>query len=299
MIEGCVRHGLQPFLYYIYLVYICRMKRNCSKSFFIAAVMVSGMCGYATVKAQTGISISPPRIYYAIGPGQSQTEKVLVSNPSVDYTLELGVSFEDWAYNEFGDNLMYEPGTLSTSCAAWIAVPEAYFSLAPGESKELDVQMTMPADYRNDTVPVHTAILYVTQLNPRDGVDQEGANIKIAVRTGIKLYQRMPGGNRPDLDITDFKYDTADNERGLVLFFDNISNTWADGRISLELLNQSTGTKTVLPDVTFYSMPGDRRQQYLALPNDLESARYIATAIVNYGDTNTVKIAELEFRHEN
>lgn len=294
MTKGCIHFRLQPFVYYIY-----PMKMKYFNSILVGFAIVLLGVGHVPATAQTGISISPPRMYYVIGPGQSQTEKVLVSNPSADYTLELGVSFEDWEYNEFGGNRMYEPGTLNTSCAAWVSVPEAYFSLAPGESKEFDVQMTMPADYRNDTVPVHTAILYVTQLNPRDGVDQEGANIRIAVRTGIKLYQRMPGNHHPDLEITNFRYDKADDAQGLILFFDNISNTWVDGRISLELLNQSTGKKTVLPDLTFYSMPGDQRQQYLALPADLEPARYIATAIVNYGDANTVKIAELEFSHEN
>lgn len=247
--------------------------------------------------AQTGISISPPRVYYVIGPGQSQTEKVVVSNPSRDYPLELAVSFEDWAYDAYGDNQMYQAGTLATSCAAWLSVPEAYFSLAPGESKEIDVQMTVPVGYQNDTVSVHTAILYVTQLNPRDGVDQQGANIRIAVRTGIKLYQRLPGNFNPSLEITNFRY-AQEDVPALILHFDNDGDVWADGRISLELLNQATGAKRLVPDELFYSMPGDQRQKYLTLPEDLEAGKYIATAIVNYGEANTVKIAELEFTHE-
>ncbi len=258
------------------------------------------LLGFSTIRAhaQTGISISPPRVYYVIGPGQSQTEKVVVSNPSKDYSLELAVSFEDWAYNAYGDNVMHQAGTLATSCAAWLSVPEAYFSLAPGESKEVDVQMTVPANHlRNDSVPVHTAILYVTQLNPRDGVDQQGANIRIAVRTGIKLYQRLPGSFNPNLEITNFRYEKSETPT-LVLHFDNDGDVWTDGWISLELLNQATGAKTTLPDELFYSMPGDKRQRHLALPETLETGKYIATAIVNYGDAKTVKIAELDFSHE-
>lgn len=271
------------------------MKTSYLSYFLIACALL--LMGSAT-QAQTGISISPPRVYFVIGPGQSQTEQVVVSNPSKDYPLELAVSFEDWDYSTYGDNQMYQAGTLATSCAAWISVPEAYFSLAPGESKEINVQMTVPADYRNDTVPVHTAILYVTQLNPHDGVDQQGANIRIAVRTGIKLYQRLPGNFNPSLEITNFQYEKKETPT-LVLHFDNDGDVWADGRISLELLNQATGAKKVLTDVLFYSMPGDQRQQYLELPEKLEAGKYIATAIVNYGEANTVKIAELEFSHEN
>ncbi len=244
-----------------------------------------------------GITIGPSRVYYTIGPGQSQTEKVRITNPSKDYTLELGISFEDWHYSAQGDNVLYDPGTLPSSCAAWVNAP-AFFSLGPEETKEIDVQLSIPAGYSNDTVPVHTAMLYVTQLNPRESVDKDGANIRIAVRTGIKLYQRLPGAYKPELDITGFGYETAqEGPSALVLSFANTGNVWADGAMKLELLNQATGAKTVIPDVAFFSMPGDRREQYIALPDDLEPASYIATALVNYGDANALKIAELEFNH--
>lgn len=244
-----------------------------------------------------GITIGPSRVYYTIGPGQSQTEKVRVTNPSKDYTLELGISFEDWQYSPQGDNVLFDPGTLASSCAAWVNAP-TFFSLAPGETREIDVQLSMPAGYRNDTVPVHTTMLYVTQLNPRETVDRDGANIRIAVRTGIKLYQRLPGVYKPELDITGFGYETDDDgQSGLVLLFANTGNVWADGMMKVELLNQMTGAKTVIPDVAFFSMPGDLREQYIALPENLERAGYIATAIVSYGDANTLKIAELEFNY--
>lgn len=247
---------------------------------------------------QTGITIGPPRVYFAINPGQSQTERIIVSNPSPDYTLELGVSFEDWKYSATGDNLTFAPGTLPTSCVSWVTLPEAFFSLKPGESKELDIQMSIPADYRNDTVPVHTAMLYVTQLNPRDGVDKDGANIQIAVRTGIKLYQRPANRQVPDIEITNFTMQTDSTNSWLTLHFDNVGKIWADGSISVELLDQSKGTKYELSPAAFFSMPGDQRQQHLLLPKDLEKGSYMATAIINYGDAASVKIAELDFRYD-
>lgn len=246
-------------------------------------------------QAQVGVSIDSPRLYFEIGPGQSHVEQLVVSNPSKDYTMEMGISFDDWAYSESGENLMYDAGKLPTSCAAWISVSEAYFSLTPGESKTLDIRMAMPATHR-DGVPVHTAILYITQLNPRDGKDQNGANIRTAVRTGIKLYQRLPGTPHPDIEITNFYYKKSETPE-LVLAFDNTGTTWADGNLNIELLDQSTGTKIELPDRLFYTLPGDRRLQAISLPADLRPSRYIATAIINYGDADIVKIAELEFGH--
>lgn len=250
------------------------------------------------VQAQTGITIGPPRVYFAINPGQSQTEKIMISNPSPDYTLELGVSFEDWEYSPTGENLNYAPGTLPTSCVSWVTLPEAFFSLKPGESKEMDIQMTVPANYQNDTVPVHTAMLFVTQLNPRDGVDKNGANIQIAVRTGIKLYRRPANRQVPDIEIVNFTKHQDSIRHWVTLHFNNVGKIWADGSISMELLDQSTGEKYELPISDFYSMPGDQRKHQLLLPADLGKGSYIATAIVNYGDVSTVKIAELEFSIE-
>lgn len=252
---------------------------------------------------QTGIAIGPPRVYFNIGPGQSQTEKILVSNPSKDYTLELGISLEDWEYNERGDNIIHPAGTLPTSCVAWVSVQDAYFSLGPGESREIEVQMSVPMDYRSNKAPanatpappVHTAMLYVTQLNPRDGIDETGANIRIAVRSGIKLYQRMPGPAKPSIDITDFRLESENDAKYLALYYTNNGKIWADGVISIDLLNQETGQKTTIPDVRYYSMPNDTRIQTIPLPKGMAPGAYIATAIVDYGDSRSIQIAELEF----
>lgn len=248
--------------------------------------------------AQTGITIGPPRVYFHINPGQSQTEHVIVSNPSKDFTLELGVSFEDWEYNDFGDNLTYTAGTLASSAAAWLTMDQSFFSLAPGESKELAIQMSIPADFESEGVPVHTSMMYVTQLNPREGVDKDGANIQIAVRTGIKLYRSPANRITPEIEITNFTAHKDTSHRWLTLHVDNVGKIWADGTISTELLNQRDGSKTILPLHDFYTMPGDRRQHLIWLPADLKKGEYIISAMLNYGDLTTVKIAELEYIYE-
>lgn len=249
--------------------------------------------------AQTGITIGPPRVYYTIGPGQNQTERVLVSNPSKDYALELAVSFEDWEYSSYGDNILYPPNTRPTSCANWISIADSYFSLQPGESKYIDVNMAVPVTHSvNDSVPVRTVMMYVTQLNPREGTNHEGANIRIAVRTGIKLYQRYTAAHLPDINISNLKYEKVENNVALLaLYFENTGKIWADGVISTELLNPNTGEKVVLEKTPYYSMPGDQRIQNLLLPEDLKAASYIATLVVTYGDQEAVKIAELDFTH--
>ncbi|MGN8056335.1 fimbrial biogenesis chaperone [Pedobacter sp. 22163] len=244
--------------------------------------------------AQTGLSVTPPRVYFTVAPGESQRQKITVSNVSKTSTLDLSISLNDWSYDEKGNNLIHNAGSTPTSCAKWVAIlPSSFFSLAPGEHRDIEIQLAPPANLK-DSIAVHTAMLYVSQLNPVDDVSQKGTNIKVAVRTGIKLYQRLPISRNANLDIENF----AKVKEELVLKFANIGNVWADGTASCELLNRQTGKKTTLKDIIFYSLPGDKRDIYFTLPQTLEKGEYVASAVLNYGDDATVKLAELEFKHE-
>lgn len=248
-----------------------------------------------TVQAQSGISVSPPRNYFTVSAGQSESKKVLVSNPSKTTRLDLAISFNDWSYDENGNNTIHDAGTLPSSCAPWISIlPQSYFSLAPGETHEIEIIVAPPASSSSD-VPVHSAMLYITQVNPENAVNENGANIKVSVRTGIKIYQRYPGARLPQLEIENFSYT---NTKDLLLEFRNDGNIWADGTLTCELINQETGKKTLLPDTIFYTMPQDYRKLPIVLPDDLAKGKYIATALLNYGDDETIKMAELRFSHD-
>ncbi len=249
---------------------------------------------YTTINAQSGLSVSPPRNYFTVAVGQSESKKVLVSNPSKTSRLDLAVSLNDWSYDELGNNVIYDAGTRDNSCANWISIaPQSFFSLAPGESYEMELIVSVPNNL-NTTIPVHTAMLYITQINPEDAVNEHGTNIKVSVRTGIKIYQRFPGARLPELEIQNFVYD----KENLILDFDNTGNIWADGTLTCELINQETGKKTSLPDMVFYTIPKDQRKVVIALPVALEKGKYIATSMLNYGENATIKMAELSFTHE-
>ncbi|HZJ79128.1 MAG TPA: hypothetical protein VFC69_00965 [Dysgonamonadaceae bacterium] len=250
-----------------------------------------------SITAQTGLSVSPPRTYFTLGPGQTETKQILVSNPSKTHTLELSVSFNDWEYDSIGNNVMAEAGVLSNSCADWVDIlPQSFFSVAPGQSYELDVRMRVPENLSDDE-PVHTCMLFITQINPTDGVNEQGANIKIAVRSGVKLYHRKPVARNADVEIMDFAYN-KEQPNQIKFAFENTGNVWTDGTITCDLLNQETGEQTKLENVVFYSMPGDYRYLYFQLPDDLEAAKYIATAIFDYEHAASVKMAELSFDYE-
>ncbi len=245
--------------------------------------------------SQAGITASPTRLYYK--PGNKQEQKVIVSNPNKDKSLEIGVALNDWAYDSLGNNLSFEAGTLPVSCASSVKVlPGSYFTLAPGETKELSVSVAGVSTDKN--IPVRTAMLYLTQLNPGDATAQNGAAIKVTVRMGIKIYYTDDANAKANMEITNFTtVKEGDKISALKLFADNVGSIWLNGTIHYDLLNKETGKKYQIAPLEFYSLPGDKRIFENALPKDMDKGKYTATAIVNFGTNEELKIAELDFNY--
>ncbi|SFN44798.1 P pilus assembly protein, chaperone PapD [Paenimyroides ummariense] len=261
------------------------------------AFFLIALCWCSNVCAQTGVSVSPPRLYFESDAGKSSRQKVTVTNVSATHVMNLAVSTGDWRYNEMGENMMFPADSLETSCAGWVSISKAdsYFSLKPGENKEVEVNITVPNTFSGDPA-AHTAMLYVTQMNPVDDVDSKGANIKVSVRSGIKLFHRTNEIKKRKLEIENILFDKKNNR--MELYFSNNGNIWADGIVYPELFNAATGKKTVLDHIVFYTMPADKRKMLIALPDNLEKGKYTANILIDYGDENTIEMGELSFTNE-
>lgn len=249
------------------------------------------------INAQTGVSVSPPRLYFESDAGKSTTQKVTVTNVSAKNSLDMAVSLGDWEYNETGENKMSPANTLPTSCASWISIKneDTYFTLAPGERKDIDVTITPPATL-SDQMLAHTAVLYVSQMNPVNDIDNKGANIKVSIRSGIKLFHKLTAKATKKIEIHNLTL--APSKKDLTILFENQGNIWTDGKIQTELVNTENGNKVSLDQIIFYTMPGNKRELNIPLPATLLKGKYTASVMIDYGDNNNLELAELNFTHE-
>lgn len=249
------------------------------------------------ISAQTGLSVSPPRVYFETTAGSSSTQKVTVTNVSAKHTLDLAVSLGDWEYDEKGENVMHPANTLKNSCAQWISInkEDTYFSLAPGERKDLNVTLTTPT-LSKDQLAAHTAVLFVSQMNPVDGTDSKGAKIKVSVKSGIKIFHKKPETTIRKIEIKGLKFDTA--QKILNLQFENQSELWTDGKINIDLINTTTGKKITLDTIIFYTLPGNSRKINIPVNDLKEKGSYNLSVLIDYGDDNTLEMAELNFNYE-
>lgn len=248
------------------------------------------------LQAQVGLSVSPPRVYYTLGAGESGTQQILVNNTSKQHSLDLSITFGDWKYDENGNNIMLPPDTLHNSCASWLSLPEGtYITLEPGESRNISLLMTVPSGIDADD-NVRTAMLYITQMNPVDGVDARGASIRINVRQGIKIYRKGLQPEQKQLEIVQM---SLDREKKMIgLDFHNNGNIWVNGLLKTTLFNRTIGEEVSLGEIEFYTMPGDHRKVGIPIKELLGKGDYTATVILDYGDETALEAAELEFSHD-
>jgi hypothetical protein len=129
-----------------------------------------------------------------------------------------------------------------------------------------------------------------------DGVDAQGAAIRISVRQGIKIYRKGNAAERKKIEIENLAYDQETNS--LVLTFSNAGNIWINGSVNASLFNQTTGKESNMEAIVFYTMPGDRRIMHLPFRHALKKGRYTSTVILDYGDETTIEAAELQFVYE-
>lgn len=248
------------------------------------------------LEAQMGLGVTPPRNYYTSAAGVPTANKVTISNSSKNVPLVLTVSLSDWKYDINGSNVMGKAGEFSNSCAPWVQVkPQSYFTLAPGESKEIEVTVTPPARTA-DSPDVHTAMLFITQTNPVDSYNDNGALVKVSMQSGIKLYHRYNTPANPSIEFTEYRFNKE--TKNLELALENNGNIWTDGTVATELVNLNTGTKHKLEDQIIYTLPADKRKVTVALPKGLKPGKYTASSVISYGDDDTIKMAELAFVYE-
>ena len=231
--------------------------------------------------AQAGLTVSPGKLYFYENNKLPQTQKISITNPTNNYTNS-------------GTNNITDFNTLEESCSSWIQIlPNTFFTIEPNVTKDIEVILTSP-DNINHNTPVHTSMLFFTQLNPGDSVDEKGASIKVTVRMGVKVYHAKEN-TEGEISINNFRAEKdLDDNKFLELDYENTGEIWTEGKISWSIFDYKNGKTTELIEEDFYTLPKDHRTSKLALDNKLKSGKYLITAQITYGKNETIQLAEMD-----
>ncbi len=142
---------------------------------FAVAVVLTAFCGAA-------FEVNLLEVDLQARPGATLPFSFIVRN-ELAQPEQIVLYLGDWDRDEFGENRFYEPGSLPRSAAGWTTVVPTSFVLGPGEVREIQGAVQVPAQAGPGT---YWTIVFV-QGEPRL-IPYQGVMVTVTRRIGIKIY---------------------------------------------------------------------------------------------------------------
>jgi len=140
--------------------------------------------------AEGGIRVWPTWVEFTINSGEQATQPVNVQNLDDEF-VRMRVYAMDFSIDREGNFAFYDSGYESYSASKWLAIEEGELELAPGEVREIDVEVATPAVVEPGG---HYAALFFEAIPSSN----QGA-ISISTRIPSLFYLTVPGVTEADI----------------------------------------------------------------------------------------------------
>lgn len=287
-------------------------------------VLVFLFFGMATRAQDEGLRFSPAKLFFKLGANQSGMQKVAIINNSRTQTFILEGSFQDWERDSLAKKIYFPAGTLPHGLSKYLKLSPSTITLAPGESKTVDVSLQLPQGA--DTM-VGNSMLMLTQLKENkllSDLKQKKAMMNIFFQLAIHVYNEPAQFTIKNMEIEDLQlvakalnakdaqkdsaiyHPTASKDSSkksdtllsknysIKGYLHNTGELITEGNFRLELLHQTSSKEFKLVPIPFNCFPAAKFITVQALPNDLPKGKYTATAIVDFGTDQELKVAETQ-----
>lgn len=252
-----------------------------------------------TLTYAQGISVSPSRIFFKGQSGQTVSQTISFSNTS-NSEFYFVSNLKDWDRDSLGVKKYFPAGQRKQSNASWLLLSDNSVRLAPGETKNVILNMTIP----NDAAPLAltNSMLFFTQVKEQKGDLQKGVNMNVLLEMGIQVYHLPSGLAQGDLEFLAFEdrgMFTKETEQEVRQMFVKVKNTGQinkDAYVRFELTNMETGEEVPVKSIAIAMLPDAEQWIQLDLPATLKG-RYLAVAILDAGTQYDLKIAEKEITY--
>ncbi|ASB49113.1 hypothetical protein CDL62_08155 [Alkalitalea saponilacus] len=261
-------------------------------------ILIAAFCFISGTLFSQSASISPSRFYYKLSPGESGTQLLRVTNNG-NRAETFQVSFSNFASdgNQGKTTIMddYEHG-----CASWLTASPAFFELAPGETRDVEVRLQVPSG--SEGLSVRWAVGQVRLATERTALEERGDNV-----TGMQIiqtfeflfhvFQTPPAlENMREASVLSFRDVTGPDDSGKVLRMEveNTGRAIIDCAPYLDIVNATTGESQRIMNRAFTVLPGGKREINFRLPEDFPPGRYSILGIIDYGSRTDLAGAELD-----
>jgi hypothetical protein len=236
--------------------------------------------------------IMPTNIRFNVDPGNIQSRTVEVFNNSNEIQ-SYQISYQDFELTQEGQPQLMEAGECPHSLHQRIAVDPEKLELAPGETGEIRLTVTVPEGEENSCAA--WGMVAVEPYAAPDRQPNEGAGLTSSVAYSVWLYQNS-SESHADVDITNFIVGNKNRNKGVFLKVRNRGEGISVCNVYVEITNLKTGEQILIEDKQYTLLPGSRQTLAFDLEETLPKGSYSAVGKVNYSDQDELVATELEFK---
>lgn len=207
---------------------------------------------------------------------------------------------KDWDRDSLGVKKYFPAGHRTQSNASWLLLSDNSVRLAPGETKNVNLNMTIPKDA--SSLVLTNSMLFFTQVKEQKGDLQKGVNMNVLLEMGIQVYHVPNGLAIGDLEFLAFEDkgmvtdEAGKSVRKMLVKVKNTGQINKDAYVRFELTNIETGEEIPVKSIAIAMLPEAEQWIQLDLPATLKG-RYLAVAILDAGTQYDLKIAEKEITY--
>lgn len=262
--------------------------------------------------AQVGFQVSPGKLFFHQAAGENGTQTVMIKNGGGNPVL-VRCSFGDWRRDSLGNKIYAKPGELPNSNSKYLKVIPEEFTIQPGEIRNIEVSMLLPA---NKDTNVTNSMLFITQMDEKslnEGKEKnKQAFMKFRMQMAIHVYNEPPQIQFKNIEIQKVRFtsfmDTAVGlnkqtnkpdtsvtlRKEMRCWIENTGDLIAEGTVRFELTDKKTLKEFKLEAVPFNSLPADRLIIAAKLFPDMPKGTYTVVTLVDIGLDQPLKVAESE-----
>ncbi|SDM61260.1 fimbrial biogenesis chaperone [Siphonobacter aquaeclarae] len=249
-----------------------------------------------SLRAQTGVQVSPVRLFFPESVGTAQTAFIRVVNPSAE-KIVLQLSCADWKRDSLGSKVYYDPGQLPTTCCRYLRFSPESVELNAGQEAQVLVSFRAPEPADRQ---LRNAMIFLTQVNEKElaAKSKAQAMLLFKLQLGVHAYFLPSANKHRQVEVTDIRATKNGSVRQIQARIENRGNLPLESFMRLELLNMDTDAEVKLDPVPFNSLPGESFWVTIDLPATVKPGKYLLSAIADSGPDADVKVAELEMKIE-
>ena len=240
-------------------------------------------------------TVSPPEIQTFGNPGDVVTETLKVSNDGTNaLKYQVGVADFKAAGDEGAIDLLDDPNAPSStfSLARWVTVEPSQFSVQPGQDKNLNITIRIPANAEAGTK------LASVQLKIAGATVTGGSGASVQSNLNSLILLRVSGDIKEKLDIESFRTDKGYYTNGpvaLTLKSHNSGNAHVAPAGYISITNEFGKKVKEIPLREANVLPDSSRSVRMDWTETGMIGRYTATLVATYGQQRQSLAASTTF----